>query len=168
MFPLIFVTVCLQAQTDSAAAGRLEVKSPFNEYIQYIYNPHTRSKNLSYNYSNKWDFDNDGKNDSLVFIGNGGAHVYFYLRLKLTSETITREYPTVQLDMPYFKLQEEPGVIKNPATQLIIGDFDKNRTTDIYLNFDNSFSRVPKTWKKAGISDKSVVISWKSNYLAVR
>ncbi len=162
----LFAANYLLAQKDSS----VYVENPANEFVQYIYNPNIKIKTLSYNYSNRWDFDNDGKNDSLVFIGNGGAHTYFYLRLKLTSEKSTRSYPTVQLDMPYITTTNDSLIIKmkHPAIQFVIGDFDRNQTTDIYLNFDNDFSQIPLSWKNAGITKKTVVLSYKSSEFIIQ
>lgn len=152
VFAMLFsCTNVLYAQADMPGAA----------YAQNIYNPETKSVNLSYNYSGKWDFDGDGKKDSLFFIGNGGAHAYFYPKLILSKDGSTRIYPTVLLDMPYFnnKVQLEK-FRKNPAVQLIVDDLDKDGITDIYFNFDHSSGAIPKTWRRKGIHTKYVIVSF--------
>ncbi len=136
--------------------------APNDEYVQYIYNSETNSKELSYNYSNKWDFDGDKRNDSLFFIGNGGAHTYFYLRIILSSDGRQRDFRSVHIDMPYFVSREELlkwG--KNPGIQFIVSDFNDDGVSDIYLNFNNPFGHIPANWKNNGIKTKYVVLSFK-------
>lgn len=165
---LIFFLLFLKsAGAQQSFPDSVYAKAPQAEYIQYIYNPYTKSKNLSYNYSDIWDFDNDGKKDSLVFIGNGGAHTYFYLCVKFSNEKITRNFPGVQLDMPYLTAFKDT-IKKTPAIQFIVGDFDQNKTMDIYLNFNNDFSTIPIAWEKAGIKKKRVVLSFKNKQLAIK
>jgi len=47
-----------------------------NPTLKYSYD------NISqiHNYSNNWDFDNDGVKDEIYFIGTGGAHLFFFLK----------------------------------------------------------------------------------------
>src|SRR3954471_2996099 len=54
--------------------------------INYSYSVSTQT----HDYSNNWDFDGDGKTDNLYFIGTGGAHLYFYLRIVLSSDKKVR------------------------------------------------------------------------------
>ena len=39
----------------------------------------------THDYSNNWDFDGDNVKDELYFIGNVGAHLYYQLRVILSS-----------------------------------------------------------------------------------
>lgn len=157
---LMFIVLGFQfcfSQTDS-------VKIINEEYAQYIFNKHTKTKNLSYNYSNKWDFDGDTKPDSLYFIGNGGAHSYFYLKIILSSDNLSRDFPTVQLDMPYIHTIESIKMWnKNPGIQFAVGDLNKDGRTDIYLNFNNPFGSIPKSWRNKGIKTKNVLLSFTGN-----
>ena len=156
---ILFICCCVNSTyAQQAIAGE--------PYAQNIYNPYTKSFNLSHNYSGKWDFDGDGKNDSLFFIGNGGAHAYFYPKIILSANGSEKNYPAVQLDMPYFKnraVLNEYG--KTPAVQLVIDDLDKDGITDIYFNFDHPSASVPKEWKRKGIHTKYVVVSFASGIL---
>src|SRR5689334_20046456 len=107
-----------------------------SKYQQYIYNPETNSRELSYNYSNKWDFDGDKRADSLFFVGNGGAHTYFYLRIILSSDGKQRDFKSIQIDMPYLISFEELTWGKN-IVQFVVHDFNADGISDIYLNFNN-------------------------------
>jgi hypothetical protein len=142
---------------------------PYPRYEQSIYNPGTETSNFSYNYSNKWDIDGDKKNDSIYFIGNGGAHAYFFLRIILSSDEVVRDFPSVELGMPYFESKEAlERWGKNPGLQFVVDDFGDDGIPDLYLNFDNPFGHVPKEWQKKGVRTKYVVISCAGNKLNVK
>lgn len=164
---LLIETLHLQAQHDSVSA---EAPASINaEYVQNIFNPYTHSANTSYNYSNKWDLDGDLKNDSVFFIGNGGAHAYYFLRIVLTSDYQIKNYPTIQLDMPYFESKDVLDKYgKSPGVQLVVNDFDGDGISDLYLNFNNGFSSIPQEWKNIGISSNYIIIGFPGNKLKVR
>ena len=165
---LLTITLTLLIARSSLAQADT-IKTIDNEYSQYIYNDDTKSGNLSYNYSNKWDFDGDKQNDSLFFIGNGGAHAYFYPRIILSSDGLTRNFSTVQIDMPYFMPIETLKKWKtNSGVQFIVDDFDNDGVQDIYLNFNNPFGDIPKAWKIQGIKTKYVLLRFRGKKLSVK
>jgi hypothetical protein len=152
------------AQDDSLTTQEI----PSSPYQQYVYNPQLKSKMLLYNYSNLWDFDNDGIKDYLLLIGNGGAHTYYYLCITVSSESRTKEYPSVMFDMPYIKaFGDSPNNIYK-TTQIIAADFDKNGSTDLYLNFNNSFSYIPVAWKRKGIRKKTILLYYKNKEMKIK
>jgi hypothetical protein len=159
---ILFSTEIAFAQTDSVGIINAE-------YSKYIYNPQTNSPNLSYNYSNKWDFEGDKRKDSLFFIGNGGAHSYFYLRIILSSDGLPRDFSSIQIDMPYFpSIETLKKMGPNPAVRFIVNDFNNDGTQDIYLNFNNPFGSISKAWKNKGIKTKSVIMSFAGNKISVK
>lgn len=165
----LFLTFILSPSFAVLYAQAESIKQPGEEYIKYIHNPQTHTTNLSYDYSNMWDIDGDSKKDSLLFIGNGGAHSYFFLRIILSIDHKVRDFPFIQLDMPYITdrtLFKELG--KNISIQFVPSDFNNDGTIDLYLNFDNSFSKLPKRWKKKGIRTRNVIMSFKEAKLEIR
>lgn len=60
-----------------------------------------------HNYSNNWDFDKDGIKDELYFVGTGGAHLYYFLKVVLSTDKKSREfnfiesYPPDQIHLAY-------------------------------------------------------------------
>lgn len=166
---LLLTSTSVAANAQSDSTDMKEVDIPFSEYTEEIYNPETETKNTSYNYSNKWDFDGDEKNDSLLFIGNGGAHTYFYLQLTLSSDGIKRDFPNVQLDMPYpDSLESLKKWGKHSGVQLVVDDLDLDGISEIYLNFDNPFGAISAEWNKKGIKSKYVVIDFKNGKLIIK
>lgn len=164
-FSIALWVICsgdLRAQSDT-------VRPPHADYAKHIYSPETNTFNFSYDYSNKWDLNGDGKMDSLYFIGNGGAHVYFFLRVILSSDGNVRDYPFLQLDMPWCESQESlqkrvPGI----WPQFVPADFNNDGATDLYLDFDNPFGHLPKAWKALGIKTKRVIMSFSGGKLKIR
>lgn len=154
---LIFSTSILYGQSDTTELG--------GNYSS-IYNPYTNSFNSSYDYSNKYDFDGDNINDSLLLIGQGGVHAYYFLRIVLSSDSIQRNFPTVQIDFPYEMTSEEfeQETIKD-FIQIGIYDFNNDGFLEIYLHFNNDFSMIPKEWKAQGIQSKRVILDFKNNNL---
>ncbi len=53
-----------------------------------------------HNYSHNWDFDNDRINDEIYFVGKGGAHIYYFLRVILSSDKKVRDLNIIQSDFP--------------------------------------------------------------------
>ena len=167
-FLLLLITVIPLAygQADSTSSSPTIING---EYAQPKYNAQTRSTEFSYNYSNLWDLDGDGKKDSLYFIGNGGAHTYFYLSIALSSTHTLQDFFAIQLDMPYVgnsELLKAHG--KNPGIQFVAHDFNNDGSMDLYLNFDNPFGAIPKDWKQKGILTKYVVLSFAKGKLKVK
>ncbi|MBL0051819.1 MAG: hypothetical protein IPP29_10080 [Bacteroidetes bacterium] len=168
----VFLFLCLKLlPVLSQASIQHDTDTPRNiasEYMQNIYNEETKSFNPSYNYSNLWDIDGDKKNDSIYFIGNGGVHTFYYLRLILSSSGVPKDYTFLELDMPYIsekKLLDEFG--KNPAVQFVVYDFDNDGVVDLYLNFSASSIKVPDSWRMQGVTTKCVFMHFTKGKIKV-
>ncbi len=146
---------------------------PFDENYVQIYNPYTQTINSSYDYSDLYDLDGDGKKDSLLFIGNGGAHVYYYLKIVTSSDQKTWAFPTAQIDFPYPETKQK--LTKKASAcfpQLMIDDLDGDKKDEIYLNFyedlyDDSY-QIPTEWKKQGVKSKRVILNFEKGKLLVK
>jgi hypothetical protein len=167
---IIFLFLNLSIGFAQTVSSGLEPPSwPYSEYVVYRYDSTLQLKIPIYNYSNKWDLDGDNKNDSILFIGNGGAHTYFHLRIVLTKDNLIRDFPTFHLDMPYVgKIETLKEWGKHPGVQFVIHDFDSDGIDEIYLNIDNPFGSIPKKMKRQGLTSPYILIDFSENKLKVR
>ncbi len=120
-----------------------------------------------HNYSGNWDLDNDGEKDGLYFVGTGGAHLYFYLQVVLSSDKIVRNYDWILCDMPILRAVEELKDDMDLFPQFVVSDFDNNGVPDIYVNFDETFSS-PKNLKKKGITSGEVLLKYQNGKMIIR
>jgi hypothetical protein len=160
----------IQKQSSRATSASIDsIGFSPRAHEQYIFDPETGTSNFSYNYSGIWDLDGDKQNDSLYFIGNGGAHIYFYPRAVLSSDKTTHNFPSAQLDMPWPEtLNRLKKYGQHSAVQLTIHDFDNDGIVDIYLNLDHPGTEVPDDWQKQGVKTKYVLLSFARGRLNVR
>lgn len=156
---IISFSISAQSYLDNSKLPKI----PNSEYAVYKYDSTLQTKILTYYYHNICDLDNDGINDLISFIGNGGAHTYFHLQIKLSSNNKEIVFKTFQIDMPYLtkntKIEE--------MTQFLILDYDKDGIDEIYLNIDNPFGSIPKNLKTKGLTSKQMIIEFEKGKLLV-
>jgi hypothetical protein len=133
--------------------------------------------NQTHDYSNNWDFDGDEKKDSLYFIGTGGAHLYFYLRIVLSSDQKIRDFPFLQLDMPCYgniKQLKNFRVYPPPFPQFVVDDFITDSITDnandkIYLHLDgNTFAEIRQKQKRQGITSSYLLLKYEKGEIVIK
>src|SRR5215216_1789489 len=161
-FVLVLMSSMTRAQNDTISNSFERHYKKANPGIHYSYD----DVRQIHNYSNNWDFDSDGKMDQVYFVGTGGAHLYFFLRIILSSDSIRRDYHFLESDFPALPGDE---VLKapdfNPAagfTQFAVFDYKKDNVNDIFLRLDDSsFLSDKKNLRKHGITSNYVMISFK-------
>ena len=151
------------SQTDTIHNSFESLYNKTNPTLKYKYDP----ANQIHDYSDNWDFDMDGKNDQLLFIGTGGAHLYFYLRIVLSADSIERNYPFIDLDMPILpasdKLKKTGYDPVNEFTPLAVFDADGDGINDIFLHIDDQTAAAnSKQLKKHGIKSTDILITFKN------
>jgi hypothetical protein len=176
---LLSLNVCL---TTYSQPGTGILSTPANSCQSY-FDSNSISIHYSYadstqthNYSNNWDFDGDGKTDNLYFIGTGGAHLYFYLRIVLSSDKKIRNFPFIQLDMPCLGIIGD--LVKSnfypPPSfpQFVVDKFISNSSGDdandkMYIYLDNS-SAMPAEWKKSGVSSHYLLLRYRKGEITIK
>lgn len=131
-----------------------------NSTITYKYD----SLNQTHNYSGNWDFDLDGTADEVYFVGTGGAHLYYYLKVVLSNDNRRKEFRYIQSDFPIFSYPDKNGLNYDPIealAQFTVADFDGDKKPDIYIRLDNqSFLSAKKSLKKHRIRTQSIILSF--------
>lgn len=127
-----------------------------------------------HNYSGNWDFDGDGNADDLFFIGNGGAHVYFHLRMKLTSENTIRDYEYILSDFPFLETFDD---LRGRSGQfqglLVVHDFNGDGVMDLlirnngYIRTDGVYE-VPKALKAKDVLSPDIVFCLERKKLVIK
>ncbi|MGB0978032.1 MAG: hypothetical protein ACPGVV_01490 [Croceimicrobium sp.] len=116
---------------------------------------------MDYHYTDLWDFDNDGLKDEIRFISNGGAHVYYYLQIFLSSAQELYSFRNFYIDMPYlFEADELLEFIP-----FLVLDFDQDGVDEIYLNLNNHFASIPAELRSKGIKTKKIRIDYENGEL---
>ena len=115
----------------------------------------------THDYSNNWDFDGDKKNDTIKFIGMDGAHQYFYLSIKLSTEKEARTFPWIATDMPvledFKKLPDHSTA--HVQQEFVVHDFNANGLPDIFVNSESHNQGDSANINKYGLTKGRVVLS---------
>ena len=158
---LYFTSVWSQSNSNDAGAPP---PLPNSKYALYKYNSELNMEILTYQYFDICDLDNDGTNDLISFIGNGGAHTYYYPEIRLSSSNEIVTFKTFWIDMPYLLRDNKIDEI----TQFLIVDYDKDGVNEIYLNINNPYGSIPKKMKQKGLTSKSMIIEFENDQLIVK
>jgi len=165
----LFVTFILNVfafAVYSQNAGKLDIhiNSFENEYrlsnpaLIYSFDKIT----LIHNYSNNWDFDNDGIKDELYFVGTGGAHIYYFLRVILSSDKKVRDVNFIQTDFPFLN---ETDILNSEKTNtgFAVLNIEKELTPSIIVRLDEStYYAFKKELMKENIKSRNCLISFKN------
>jgi len=115
-----------------------------------------------HNYSNNWDFDKDGIKDELYFVGTGGAHLYYFLKVVLSSEKKSREFNFIQSDFPILTATDTLNFDKTPVGFVVTG-LGKNLTPSIIVRLDDqSYNASKKLLTKKKIKTRNISISFEN------
>ena len=106
-----------------------------------------------HDYSNNWDFDGDGIKDSLLFIGNGGAHLYFHLEMILSDGARCYDFPFIETDFPM--LTEAKAIRPLPAMFAVLHEKDLD---ELLVQFDYDKKYVRKSFQRKGLTCGKIII----------
>ncbi|MFN8415252.1 MAG: hypothetical protein U0U66_02870 [Cytophagaceae bacterium] len=141
--------------------------SPINSF-EIIYQKSNPTLIYSYDsihqihdYSNNWDLDDDSIKDEVSFIGTGGTHLYFYLRVKLSSEKKSREFDFIQSDMPILTSIDTLNFEKDKIG-FVVAHLGSSSSPSIIVRLDESSFRInEKVLAKKKVYTKNMVLSFK-------
>lgn len=136
---------------------------PNAAYAVMKYDSILQTELLTYQYK-EWDFDGDHINDELIFIGNGGAHTYFYPVLRLSTQKESIAFTSFFLDMPYPVTVEE----RVPSTQVAIITHPTTNQKSLYLHIDSQWGSIPKILKAQGVATYQLLISCEKGAVVVK
>ena len=157
---LSFNLSAFMAQSQVVSNSYLEQYQKTNPSLHYSY----ENEKQTHNYSNNWDFDGDNINDEVYFIGNGGAHLYYFLRIVLSSDKIFRNFNFLQLDLPVLPTEVELLLRDyNPETSaanFAVFDDGQDKTSDLFVRLDEKTFQLCETiLRKNGIKTRFVLVS---------
>ena len=164
---IIFLSIKLTAQIDHLPNSYKKPYDSLFPLLHYSYEDSTQT----HNYSGNWDIDGDKKPDSLSFIGNGGTHLYFHLRLSLSTEKTTRDFHWLVSDFP---MLDSISHFKKTYGQyqtypiFFVHDFNDDGKMDIYLNTDTRFAPIPSKWKRRGVTSRSIIVSYQNKDIVIK
>jgi len=160
----IFLISSSYAQSADSEKTSNSFEDLVDSNIHYTYDESTQT----HNYSGNWDLDGDGISDSLFFIGNGGAHLYYHLKVVLSKDKKPQDFEFLMLDMPVLSNITELKKSSLLFPSFVVSDFDADGLYDVYLNFDVTFSSIPGKWKKLGLSSRRVLVQYKNRSLIIK
>lgn len=131
--------------------------------LKYAYNSLTQT----HAYSDNWDFDGDGKKDKLLFVGDGGVHLYYHLQLWLSSEKKTHDFPSLAIDYPFLfnKIDVNIQGETNSLVQFVVANFDTDELPEIYINLNKE--NAPNKCKSKKLSSYQMIIDYRKNSLVL-
>jgi len=85
-----------------------------------------------HNYSNNWDFDNDGIKDQLYFVREDDLFSFYYLKIVLSANQQSADLDFIQTDFPFLS---NPTNAKKLKTGFFVND-DENKPPMIIVNIN--------------------------------
>jgi len=129
-----------------------------NPTLKYSYDDNSQT----HNYSDNWDFDNDGIKDEVYFIGTGGAHLYYFLKVVLSIDKRPRELHFIESDFPKLTAKDTVNFHKTPIG-FVVTELGKNRNASIIVRLDTqTYYASKRLYRKRRIKSKDIVISFKN------
>ena len=159
LLTVLTLTVFSQ-QTDSLNIPSNSFENTYsksNPTLVYSYD----NASQTHNYSNNWDFDKDGINDEVYFVGTGGVHLYYFLKVVLSTDHKPREFEFIESDFPLLTATDTLNFDKTPVG-FVVTDFYKNSTTTIIVRLDKQTFVGNKELKKRNIITNNIIISFEN------
>ncbi|MFT3980802.1 MAG: hypothetical protein QM687_10065 [Ferruginibacter sp.] len=115
----------------------------------------------AHDYSGNWDFDGDGKKDKLLFVGTGGAHLYYHPEVVLSSDGRTMVFPFLETDFPLLLVTGKSNGQTVPGSFSII-TYKATNLSAIRLHLDDAVvAQNKKRFRQQGIRSNDIVLYFK-------
>src|SRR5690606_38159535 len=106
--------------------------------------------------------DQDGAADKLFFVGTGGAHLFYFLRIETSSNGKQKDFRFIESDFPVLpadSIMKSPGHRPNDQTFFTVFDNDVNKKPTIFVRLDQqTFQSNRRQLRKKGIKTDLVTI----------
>ncbi len=156
-----FTLAVFSQQTDSSERPTNSFEKEYSiskPTLKYCYD----NSSQTHNYSNNWDFDGDGINDEVYFVGTGGAHLYYFLKVVLSTDHKPREFNFIQSDFPFLTATDTVDIEKTPIG-FVVANIGENNTPTIIVSIDDqTYYANKKTRIKKKITTKKILISFEN------
>ena len=119
---LLLASFTVSAQSDSLPSNSFQDHyRKSNPALIYSYDTTTQT----HNYSDNWDFDHDGLKDEVYFCGTGGAHLYYFLKVVLSSNKSGQKFDFIQTDFPCLIATDTTALQNSPSGFRVVDFGDK-------------------------------------------
>lgn len=147
------------AQSDSISNSFAAIYQKSNPSLNYSYD----AERQIHNYSNNWDFDLDGIKDELYFIGTGGAHLYFYLSVVLSSAREQHHFNFLITDYPFLPpddmLNNVELIPKDYLINFAVFEIEGSDKKHILINLDQqSYAVNSRKFKQLGLNTTQILV----------
>ena len=159
-------------QSNSSKPSKIEIKNPKsidfvtnsyresfkNSKIKYSYN----EEDQTHDYSGNWDFDGDGKKDSIRFEGDNGSHLHFYLVVSLSSKSSAQYFDWIYTDDPFLQPvdslpEKSTGYL---GVNFVVHDFNDDLIDDIFINVGDYGQGLPLKFEELDFKDSKIVLTF--------
>jgi hypothetical protein len=160
-FLLIMLTLTVFSQQDDSVgivSGTFEMGyKKSNPTLRYRYD----SVSQTHDYSDNWDFDKDGINDELYFIGTGGAHLYYYLKVVLSTDHKPRQFDFIQTDFPLLVATDTLD-FKKRSSGFLVAESGESFIPTINVCLDEQTVLNNKELKKRRLKSKHIMLRFEN------
>jgi rRNA processing protein Gar1 len=161
IFLTTFTLTVFSQQTDNLELPSNSFENAYrksNPTLTYSYD----SISQIHNYSNNWDFDKDGIKDELYFVGTGGAHLYYFLKVILSTDKISREFNFIQSDFPFLTANDIVDIEKK-VIGFVVAVIGENKTPTIIVRLDDqSYYANDRILTDKKIKTRNIAISFEN------
>lgn len=162
---LLITTMLTMSNFIVFAQQKISISNSFEGYyrksnpaLKYSYD----SISQVHNYSDNWDFDQDCIKDQVYFVGTGGAHLYYFLKIILSSDNKPRLFDFIESDFPLLTATDTLNFAETPVG-FVVADIGKNLTPAIIVRLDdNTYYADKEILAKKKVKTKNIIVRFEN------